>query len=172
MDMNRFTVKSIESIQQAETIAMRFQNTEIDIEHLVLALVAHSDGLISRLLQRMDISLSDFQTYVQQSVEKKPRVSGPGREFGKVYISRVVNQILLHADEEAKQMKDEYVSVEHLFLAILKEVDKTSLKDIFGRYRLTRTRFLQSLSGVRGNRRVTSETPESTYEVLEKMEWT
>jgi len=168
MDMNRFTVKSIEAIQQAETIAMRFQNTEIDIEHLVLALAEQREGLIPRLLQRMEIPVSDFKADVQQSIERKPRVSGPGVELGKVYISHVANQILLRADDEASQMKDEYVSVEHLFLAVLEKVSKTSLRDIFSRYQLTRTRFLQSLSQVRGNQRVTSETPESTYEVLEK----
>ncbi|ATW26508.1 ATP-dependent chaperone ClpB [Candidatus Formimonas warabiya] len=168
MDLNRLTQKSLEGVQQAETKALRYGNTEIDLEHLLAALVEQQDGLIPRVLQNMDIAPENFLKEIERILDSKPRVSGPGREPGKIYVSRSVNNVLVKAEDEAKRMKDEYISVEHLFLALIDEVKDSRLGRIFQNFNITRDRFLQALTGVRGNQRVTSSTPEETYEALTK----
>ncbi|AMA74288.1 ATP-dependent chaperone ClpB [Aneurinibacillus thermoaerophilus] len=168
MDMNRFTQKSLEAIQQAETKALRYGNPEVETEHLLLALLTQHEGLLPRLLNRMNIPCETITREVEKRISQKPRVSGPGREAGKIYISPAVNSILLKAEDEAKAMHDEYVSVEHLFLGILEEAKKTTLHNIFAAHAVTREAFLAVLHEVRGGQRVTSATPETTYEALEK----
>lgn len=169
MDMNRFTQKSLEAIQQAETKALRYGNPEVETEHLLLALLTQHEGLLPRLLHKMNISPENLTREIEKRLEQKPRVSGPGREAGKIYISSGVNNILLKAEDEAKAMQDEYISIEHLFLGILEEVQKTTtLRNLFASYGITRKAFLAAVNEVRGNQRVTSATPEVTYEALEK----
>ncbi|WP_027416769.1 ATP-dependent chaperone ClpB [Aneurinibacillus terranovensis] len=168
MDMNRFTQKSLEAIQQAETVAMRLGNPEVDTEHVLLALLQQQEGLLPGLFHKMNIPLDHIVREVEQITERKPRVTGPGREPGKIYISQSVNHVLIKAEDEARNMKDEYISVEHLFLAILDESRKTILDKMFKTYGITRVTFLKALSEIRGNQRVTSTTPETTYDALEK----
>ncbi|MEN3004057.1 ATP-dependent chaperone ClpB [Dehalobacterium formicoaceticum] len=168
MDLNRLTQKSMESLQQAETKALKYGNTEIDIEHLLVALLEQDEGLVPRILTSMDIVPENFKREVEKVLESKPRVSGPGREPGKIYVSRTVNAVLVKAEEEAKRMKDEYVSVEHIFLAMIDEAGNSRLGKVFETFHITRNRFLQALTGIRGNQRVTSATPEDTYEALTK----
>ena len=168
MDLNKFTQKSMEAINQAENKALRNGNTEIDLEHLLLALLEQQEGLIPHLFNKMDISLGSFQQEVEKLLQKKPQVSGPGRESGKIYVSQSVNNVLLNAEDEAKRLTDEYISVEHLFLALIKETQQTNLRDIFNTFNITRDRFLKTLTDVRGNQRVTSNNPETTYEALAK----
>ena len=168
MELNKFTQKSMEAINQAENKALRNGNTEIDLEHLLLALLEQQEGLIPHLFNKMDISQGSFQQEVEKLLQKKPQVSGPGRESGKIYVSQSVNNVLLNAEDEAKRLTDEYISVEHLFLALIKETQQTNLRDIFNTFNITRDRFLKTLTDVRGNQRVTSNNPETTYEALAK----
>ncbi len=168
MDMNRFTAKSLEAIQEAEAKAHRYGHAEMDLEHLLSALLEQQDGLIPRLVDKMGLSLETLSREVEQSLERRPRVSGPGRELGKVYVSGPVSKALHQAEEEAKKMNDEYISVEHLFLGLLSQAEKTSLNTFLRKSGITRDLFLKSLLEVRGNQRVTSDHPEATYEALEK----
>jgi ATP-dependent Clp protease ATP-binding subunit ClpB len=168
MDLNRFTQKSIEAIQTAESLALRHQHMEIDADHLLLALLDQEDGLIPRLLQRMQVDTAAFKQQVQAIIQSKPQVYGPGREPRKIYISQTTSQILLRAEEEAQRMHDAYISVEHLFLAILEQEREVRLKKLFQTFRINRERVLKALTEVRGHQRVTSPTPEDTYEALEK----
>lgn len=168
MDLNRLTQKSLEGLQQAETKALRYGNVEIDLEHLLLALVEQPEGLLPRFLSKMDISPESFAKEIEKVLESKPRVSGPGREPGKIYVSSAVNNVLIKAEDEAKRLKDEYISVEHLFLGIIDAGEKTAVGKIFKTYGITRDKFLKALTDVRGNQRVTSATPEGTYEALSK----
>lgn len=168
MDMNRFTQKSLDAIKQAETKALRYGNAEIDGEHLLLALLDQEEGLIPRLLTKMEVALSSFKKEVERVVESKPRVTGPGREPGKIYVSRATNSILVKAEDEAKRMNDDYVSVEHLFLGIIDEMGKNPIGRVINNYGIGRDKFLKALTSVRGNQRVTSDNPESTYEALNK----
>ncbi|MFT9849688.1 ATP-dependent chaperone ClpB [Aneurinibacillus sp. REN35] len=169
MDMNRFTQKSLEAIQQAETKALRYGNPEVETEHLLLALLTQHEGLLPRLLRKMNASVDNLLQKIETRLEQKPRVSGTGREAGKIYISASVNNILLKAEDEAKAMQDEYISVEHLFLGIIDEVQKIDmLRNLLTNEGITRPTFLAAMNEVRGNQRVTSTTPEVTYEALEK----
>jgi ATP-dependent Clp protease ATP-binding subunit ClpB len=168
MDLNRLTQKSMEALQQAETKALKYGNTEIDIEHLVMALLEQDGGLVPRILTSMDIVPENFKREVEKVLESKPRVSGPGREPGKIYVSSTVNTVLVKAEEEAKRMKDEYVSVEHIFLTIIDEAGNSRLGKVLQTFHITRNKFLQALTGIRGNQRVTSAAPEDTYEALTK----
>jgi ATP-dependent Clp protease ATP-binding subunit ClpB len=168
MDPNRLTQRSQETLADAQKIALRRGHVEVDGEHLLLALVEQPDGLIPRLLQKLEIPVEDFSARVQQELDRRPSVSGPGVENGKVYVTQRLNRILVQAEEEAKRLKDEYVSVEHLTLALLKEGDRTPAGRIFQQYRLTPERFMEALAGVRGHQRVTSATPEGTYEALKR----
>lgn len=169
MDMNRFTQKSLEAIQQAETKALRYGNPEVETEHLLLALLTQHEGLLPRLLHKMGASVENLTRSIETRLEQKPRVSGPGREAGKIYISSDVNNILLKAEDEAKAMHDEYISVEHLFLGMIDEIQKSgTLRSLLTNEGVTRSAFLAAMNEVRGNQRVTSTTPEVTYEALEK----
>jgi ATP-dependent Clp protease ATP-binding subunit ClpB len=169
MDLNRLTQKSLEGLQQAETKALRYGNMEMDLEHLLLALLEQTEGLLPRILSKMDVPIRDFTKAIERIAESKPRVHGSGREPGKIYVSRSMNYVLIKAEDEAKGMNDEYVSVEHLFLAILEEVQNNPALDrLFKQFEINRERFLQALTGIRGNQRVTSSTPEVTYEALSK----
>ena len=162
MNINKFTQKSIEAVNQCEKIAYDHGHQEIDQEHFLYSLLTIDDSLIASLLEKMGINKETFLSQVQELLNKKPKVSG-----GQVYMSNDLNQVLLHGEDEMKAMKDEYVSVEHLFLAMIKHSNK-AVKELFRAYGITRDRFLQVLSQIRGGQKVTSDNPEETYDSLEK----
>jgi ATP-dependent Clp protease ATP-binding subunit ClpB len=168
MDINRFTQKSQESLHEAQMKAVRAGQSEIDAEHLLLAMTQLEDGLVARLLGRMDVPLDSFKQEIEREIAKKPSVSGPGAEIGKAYVTQRLSKIMAKAEDEAKRLKDEYISVEHLFLAMLDESAKSSPGTIFKTFNITRDRFLKALTAVRGNQRVVSANPEETYEALER----
>ncbi len=168
MDLNRLTQKSQEALAEAQKVALKRGHVEVDGEHLLLALVDQPDGLIPRLLEKLDVSVEDFRAKVLRALDKRPEVSGPGVEGGKIYVTQRLNRLLIQAEEEAKRLKDEYVSVEHLTLALIREGDATDAGRIFQEYGITPEKFLEALAGVRGHQRVTSPTPEATYEALER----
>lgn len=168
MDINRLTQKSQEALQEAQARAIQYGHVEIDGEHLLLALVEQEDGLIPRLLTKMDVPVESFRQALVKELQRRPKVSGPGVEPGKVYVTQRLNKLLIKAEQEAKRLKDEYVSVEHLALALLEEGESSPASRIFTQFKITRERFLQALTDVRGNQRVTSATPESAYEALKK----
>ena len=162
MNIQKFTQKSIEAINDCEKLAYEYGNQEIEQEHLLVALMRQPDGLIQKMIEKMEINKEHFTDNVIRHLEKRVKVSG-----GQIYIGQALNKVLISAEEEAKQMGDEYVSVEHLFLSLLK-YPNPALKESFKEYGITRDRFLQALSTVRGNQRVTSDNPEATYDTLEK----
>ena len=162
MNIQKFTQKSVEAINACEKLAYDYGNQEIEQEHLLVALMQQEDGLIPKLIEKMDIQRQHFEDNALRKLEARVKVSG-----GQIYVGQNLNNVLIHAEDEAKQMGDEYVSVEHLFLALLKYPNK-AMKELFKEYGITRERFLQSLSTVRGNQRITSDNPEATYDTLEK----
>ncbi|MDY4970616.1 MAG: ATP-dependent chaperone ClpB [Lachnospiraceae bacterium] len=162
MNISKFTQNSLQAVQNCEKLAYDFGNQEIDQEHLLYSLLQLDQSLILRMIEKMEINGEQFTGRVRQLIEKRVKVSG-----GKVYISQALNQVLLHAEDEAKRMGDEYISVEHLFLAMLADPNQ-AIKGLFKEYGITRDRFLQALSTVRGNQRVTSDNPEVTYDTLNK----
>ena len=162
MNINKFTQKSLEAVNNCEKLAYQYGSPEIDQEHFLYSLLTIEDSLILKLIEKMEVNKEAFLSQVQQAVEKKPKVSG-----GQTYISKSLNQVLVSAEDEAKAMGDEYVSVEHLFLSLMK-YPNTEIKKLFQAYGITRERFLQALSTVRGNQKVVSDNPEATYETLEK----
>jgi len=168
MDLNKFTTKLQEAIQAAQTKAIRFGHMEVEGEHLLLALLEQGDGLIPRLLQRMEVPVDGLQDRLEQELMKKPRVSGPGVEPGKIYLSQRLNRLLVKAQDEAQRLRDEYISTEHAFLAFIDEGSGTPAGRILQESGVTHDRFLQTLNAVRGHQRVTSASPEATYEALEK----
>lgn len=168
MDLQRFTQKSQEALQEAQSIAIRRSNTEVDVEHLVVALLRQEGGLVPRLFEKMELQTEPFVVAVEKELDKRPRVTGPGIEPGKVYLTPRLGQLFVKAEEEAKRLKDEYVSVEHLMLAALEGDVKTPFGKICATFNLSRDRFLAALNVVRGNQRVVSANPEATYEALER----
>ena len=162
MNINKFTQKSLEAVNNCEKLAYEYGNQELEQEHLLYSLVTMDDSLIAKLIEKMEIDRAHFTNRVEQALQKRVKVSG-----GKLYVGQKLNQVLISAEDEAKQMGDEYVSVEHLFLSMLK-YPNTEIKEIFKEYGITRERFLQALSTVRGNQRVVSDNPEATYDTLNK----
>ena len=167
MNEQKFTQKSIEVINSAQSLAVENSSMQIEQEHLLYALLNQDNGLISELIKKMGISLNSFANEVKRIMEGLPGVSGPGREQDKVYVSQDVDKALNVAENDAQKMKDEYVSVEHLFMGLL-EVPNSHLSEIFRLFSITKDKFLKVLMTVRGNTRVTNDTPEDTYNVLEK----
>ena len=168
MNLNNFTQKSQEAFQEAQNIALLNNNQEIDLEHLLKALLTQEAGLVPRILQKIDISSENFLAAVERELSKKPSVKLSGVEEGKIYVSGNMQKTLAKAEEEKKNLKDDYISVEHLFLAIISEGQKTGLKNLFDSFTLDRNKVLGALAGIRGSQRVTSDNPEATYESLEK----
>ena len=162
MNISKFTQKSLEAVQNTEKLAYEYGNQQIDQEHLLYSLLTVEDSLIFKLITKMGISGDQFRDEVQQAIGKLPKVSG-----GQVYFSNDANKVLVNAEDEAKAMGDENVSVEHLFLAMLKQPNK-AVKELFRLYGITKESFLQALSTVRGNQRVVSDNPEATYDTLNK----
>ncbi|MEA2184131.1 MAG: ATP-dependent Clp protease ATP-binding subunit ClpB, partial [Solirubrobacteraceae bacterium] len=165
MDINRLTQKSQQAVHDAQTKAMRFGHTEVDVEHLLLALLDQADGLIPRLLERAGTDVDAVRADLQKALESRPRVSGSGAT-GDVRVSRGLAMLLEDAEKEAARLKDEYISVEHLVLAMLRS--RTTAGKILKDRGLSADRFLEVLTEVRGAQRVTSATPETAYEALEK----
>ena len=163
MNINKFTQKSMEAVQNCEKLAYEYGNQQIDQEHLLVSLLKLDDSLILKLITKMGISGEQFADEAEAALKKLPKVSGGGQ----VYLTQDLNKVLIDAEDEAKAMGDEYVSVEHLFLCLLKEPNR-AIKELFRTYGIDRNKFLQALSTVRGNQRVTSDNPEATYDTLNK----
>ncbi|MCI6534822.1 MAG: ATP-dependent chaperone ClpB [Lachnospiraceae bacterium] len=162
MNINKFTQKSLQAVQGCERVALDYGNQEIAQEHLLYALLTQNDSLILKLIEKMGLDKSSMINRVEEALRKRPKVQG-----GQQYVGQDLNNALVHAEDEAKQMGDEYVSVEHLFLSIMKYASK-EMKTIFREMGISREGFLQALSTVRGNQRVTSDNPEDTYDTLNK----
>ena len=167
MNAQKFTQKSLEAIQEAQQISLEHQNMQIEQEHLLYALLTQDQGLIPQLLLKMGVPVENLQAQVKRAVDRFPHVSGPGREAGKIYVSSDVDQTLIAAEQQADSMKDDYVSVEHIFLALLSKPN-SALKNLFQTFSIDKNRFLKILAEVRGNTRVTSDSPESTYDALKR----
>ena len=167
MNAQKFTQKSLEAIQEAQNLAIEHQNMQIETPHLAYSLLNQENGLIPQLLVKMGIPAENLAAQILDIVRKLPRVSGSGREQGKVYVSQEVDRFLIDAEKAAEKMKDEYVSVEHIFLTLFDTKDR-SLKELFNTFGLKKDAFLKALATVRGNTRVTSDSPESTYDALNK----
>ena len=162
MNIQKFTQKSIEAVNQCEKLSMEYGNQEIEQEHLLYALLTIDDSLILKLIEKMEINSEHFVSRARAALEKRVKVQG-----GQPYVGQYLNKVLISAEDEAKRMGDEYVSVEHLFLSMIQNPNK-EIKAIFQEYGITRECFLKALSEVRGNQRVTSDNPEATYDTLEK----
>ncbi len=167
MNAQKLTQKSLEAISEAQGLAIEYQNMQVDVPHLCYALLAQQDGLIPQLIGKMNIENNALMQGVRTEIEKMPKVTGPGREADKIYVSAQADKVLTQSEKLADQMQDEYVSVEHIFLAIL-ENPGSALKSVFSAFNLNKNRFLEVLQSVRGNTRVTSDSPEGTYDVLKK----
>ncbi len=168
MDLNRLTQKSQEALHDAQTKALRFGHTEVDGEHLLLALLDQPDGLVPRLLAQAGVDPDRLRADIEADLGQRPRVSGPGAAPGQVFITQRLSRLFDTAEREAARLKDEYVSVEHLIIALLGEGPETAAGRRLREYGLTRERFLQALTAIRGSQRVTSAMPEVAYEALEK----
>ena len=167
MNMNQFTQKTVEALQRAQALAIEYQHMQVEQEHLMTALLEDKNGLISQLLQKMGLNVEGLRKAVTDSLGRIPRVSGPGREADKVYISQDVEKALLEAENRAKQMKDEYLSVEHVWLGICAK-PSSRVQEILRTFNYKEAEFLKALSAIRGATRVTSDNPEETYDALKK----
>jgi len=168
MDVNKFTQKSQEALQDAQNIAIRYGHPEMDVEHLLLALLEQPEGLVPRLFAKMDVPLTSFSADLIKELERRPRVSGPGAEPGKILVTQRLSRVMVKAKEEAARLKDEYVSVEHLLFAMIEEGKSQASGRILSEFNVSKERLLQALTSIRGNQRVTSDNPETAYEALEK----
>lgn len=167
MNTNRFTQKSLEAIAAAQSTAVEYSHQQVDQEHLLYALSYQRDGLIPQLLVKMGVDGEGFGSALKERLEAAPRVTGPGREADRVYVTQDLDRALNEAEKIAGNLKDEYISVEHLFLGLVEKPSK-SVKELFARFAIDKNRFLTALNAVRGNARVTSDTPEDTYDALKK----
>ena len=167
MNMNQLTQKTIEALQNAQRLAVEYSNQAVEQEHLLAALAQQEQGLIPQLLTTLGADPNAFAQAALQKVEALPRVTGTGRDPEKVYISGDLDRALNAAEQQAKQMKDEYISVEHVFLGMLQRPGKAA-GELFKAFGITAEAFMKQLSAVRGNQRVTTDNPESTYDALKK----
>ena len=167
MDVQKFTQKSQEALQLAQTKAVTFGHQQVEPKHLMLALVEPTDSLVRRLLERMEVPADALAKAVELELQKLPKMSGPGFSADKIYLTQDLAQVLTAAEQQAQKMRDEYVSVEHLFLALLQS-SKNGLREVFRKFAIDESRFLNALKEVRGNQRVQSANPEATYEALER----
>ena len=168
MDPNRLTQKSQEALHDAQTKALRFGHTEVDGEHLLLALLDQPEGIAPRLLAQAGADPDRLRTALEAELARRPRVTGPGVNPGEVRVTQRLARLLDTAEQEAGRLKDEYVSVEHLLMALLAESPATAAGRLLQAEGVTRDVFLQALTTIRGNQRVTSAMPESAYEALAK----
>ncbi len=168
MDLNKLTQKSQEALSAAQTKALRYGHQQVDGEHLLLALLEQADGLAPRLFARMDVPVEALRGELERALAARPRVSGGGAESGKIYVTDRLQRLLITAEEHARRLKDEYVSVEHLLLAFLEEGTGTAAGRALADLQVDKDRFLAALTAVRGSQRVTSASPEAAYEALDK----
>src|SRR6059058_1123986 len=168
MDLNKFTEKSQAALMEAQNIATRNQHQAVDVEHLLLSLLEQEGGLVARLLEKAKVAPDLLKAKIEEELSRIPRVSGTDMAGQGVYVTQRLNKLLVKALDEAKKLKDEYVSVEHLVLAMFDEPATTGVGKIFKTLNVRRDEFLKALTDVRGNQRVTSANPEATYEALEK----
>ncbi|MEM7481032.1 MAG: ATP-dependent chaperone ClpB [Acidobacteriota bacterium] len=168
MDINKLTLKSQEALQGAQTLAVRHGHQQVDNAHLLLALLEQPEGLVPRLMSRMEVSVEDLAGRLESALSKRPSVSGPGAEAGKIYLTEGLQKVFVRAEDEAERLKDEYVSVEHLLLALIEAGKRGEAGQALAEAGVTRDAFLAALTAVRGSQRVTSNSPESSYEALEK----
>ncbi|MCC7407469.1 MAG: ATP-dependent chaperone ClpB [Phycisphaeraceae bacterium] len=168
MDLNRLTLKSQEALRAAQSLAAERGHQQVDVEHLLAALVNQEDGLVPRLLARMDVPAEQVDETLRAELDKQPSVSGPGAEPGRVLVTGRLQQLLAEAEKQAKRLKDEYISVEHLLLAMVSIDTQSPAPRVLGRLGVTRDKLLGVLTQVRGNQRVASADPEATYEALER----
>ena len=167
MNTQKFTQKSIEALQNAQNLAVEYQNPQVEQAHLLYALTTQEQGVIPQLLIKMGVTVESLNAHIKDVIEKLPRVSGSGRESGKIYISSDVDRALVASEKTAEGMRDEYVSVEHILLALIDNADR-SLGNIFKNFNISREACLKTLLSIRGSARVTSDSPESTYDALKK----
>ena len=167
MNTNQYTQKTLEALQAAQQLAVEYQHNALEPEHLLHALASQEQGLIPQLLQKLNVDPGSFAAAVAEKLSALPRVSGSGRDPDKVYISQATDKVLSAAAREAKAMKDEYVSVEHVFLGLLDEPTQNTT-ELFRAFNIQKDAFLQQLTAVRGNQRVTTDNPEDTYNALQK----
>ncbi len=168
MDLNKLTQKSQEAVAAAQELAVARQHQEVDTEHLLSALLQQEGGLVPRLLEKMDVDANAVRQALEAELERRPRVSGGATEEGKLYVTQRLNKLLVEALSEARRLKDEYVSVEHLLLPMVAESRKTAVGRILAEHEITRDKLLGALRDIRGSQRVTSASPEGAYEALEK----
>jgi ATP-dependent Clp protease ATP-binding subunit ClpB len=168
VDLNQFTLKSQEAVASAQTKAVELGHQQIDGEHLLLALVDQTEGIFPRLLEKMGVSKEGFRNQLDRALSLLPHVSGSFAEAGKLYVTERLNQIFARAQNEARKLKDEYISVEHLLLAFFDEDQNTPARRLFQAFNITKDKLLQALATVRGNQRITSADPEGTFDALEK----
>ncbi len=167
MNANKYTQKSMEAIQEAQNVALDHNHQQIEQLHLLASLLRQEKGLIPQLLKRMGKTPESLDAAVEEKLRQLPAVTGSGREANKYYIARSVDQLFNHAESLAESMKDDFVSVEHLFLAMIDRPD-AAVQKLFATYQIQREEALKALSEVRGSQRVTSDNPEDTYEALER----
>lgn len=167
MNIQKFTIKSQEALQESQNIASRKGHQEVDLEHLVSALL-EAEGLIGTLLVKMNVDLNAFKSDLEAELARKPSVSGAAVEANKIYISARLNKALLKAEDEAKRLKDDFVSVEHILLGVISEAGPSGVGSLLKKYGITHDKFLSTMGSVRGNQRVTSQSPEDTYQALER----
>ena len=167
MNTNQYTQKTLEALQAAQQLAVEYQHNQLEPEHLLHALASQEQGLIPQLLQKLNVDPGSFSATVAEKLSALPRVSGSGRDPDKVYISQAADKVLSAAAREAKAMKDDYISVEHVFLGLLDEQTQNTT-ELFRAFSITKDKFLQQLTAVRGNQRVTNDNPEETYNALQK----
>nr|MBP9944727.1 AAA family ATPase [Desulfomicrobium sp.] len=168
MDLNKFTQKSQEAVGEAQAVAIRLGHQQVDVDHLFRALVGQEQGLVPRLLERAGYDVRALASALDSELGKMPRVSGPGAQPGQIYVTQRMNEIMLAASDLAKKMQDEYVSVEHVLLAILEKPGTGPTAVVLRQFGLTKDKILSVLAEVRGNQRVTSANPEETYDALKK----
>jgi ATP-dependent Clp protease ATP-binding subunit ClpB len=168
MDVNKFTEKCQDALKESNSLAIQHQNQEVDAEHFLYALTKQTGGIFPRLLTKMDLAPDVFARKVFEKIERKPKVSTSSGELGKVYITQKLQKVLVNSEEEAKKMKDDYVSVEHCVISLMDKSISGETAEIFTHYSITKERFLKTLAQVRGGKQVKGSNPESTYEALEK----
>lgn len=168
MDPNKFTQKTNDAIAAAQSLAVKNGQQQIEVEHLLLALAQQEKGIVSKILEKSSINPADYKKAVEDEIRKLPRVSGPGAQPGQVFVTQRLNRIIVASEEIAQRMQDEFISVEHLFLAIMDEHGSTGAGRVNKTFGLTKDKVLEAMTSIRGNQRVTTDNPEATYDALKK----
>lgn len=168
MDPNKFTKKTNDAIAAAQSLAVKNGQQQIEVEHLLLALIEQEKGIVSKILEKSSINPADYEKAVEDEIRKLPRVSGPGAQPGQVFVTQRLNRIIVASEEIAQRMQDEFISVEHLFLAIMDEHGSTGAGKVNKTFGLTKDKVLEAMTSIRGNQRVTTDNPEATYDALKK----